>query len=291
MQAGIVGIYAESHPLFAEIPIEMIQGQAKVFGQEHTLPSVGFRAINGTYTANEGQVERVTDPLAIMGGKLTIDRFLTATGGEGLAASRIRMQLKNGAHYFAHSAIKGDQATSASQFNGLQARATSSTQKLANGATANGTPLSLAKLDSAISNVMDPTHIFMSVAMRDRMSAAMRSPTISGNINMTTDQFGKSVMTYNGLKIIAIGGAAHAYDTLPFTEAASSGTSTATSVYVVSVGLDGFHAIAHSMPTVRALADTGETDNWMLDWYVGTCLERPNAVCRLWTISDAAVTA
>ncbi len=164
-------------------------------------------------------------------------------------------------------------------------------QKLANGATANGTPLSLAKLDSAISSVMEPTHIVMSVAMRDRMSAAMRSNTISGNIQMKTDEFGKSVMTYNGLKIIPVGGAAHVYDTLPFTEAASSGTSTATSIYVVSMGLDGFHGIAHSMPTVRALADTGETDSWMLDWYVGTCLERPNAVCRLWTISDAAVTA
>lgn len=233
----------------------------------------------------------MTEPLFIMGGKLTIDRFLTATGGPNVASSRIAMQLKHGAHYFAHSVVKGDNASNTAQFNGLQARALSSTQLLAAGSTSGGTALSLAKLDEAISRVMNPTHLIMSSSMLNRMSAAARSSSIGGNINFTVDQFGNRIGTYAGLTIIPIGGAGHYYDTLPFTEAATSGSSTASSIYAVSMTLDGFHGIMNSIPTARMLPDGGETDSWMLDWYVGTCLERPNAICRLYSIADAAVTA
>ena len=80
---------------------------------------------------------------------------------------------------------------------------------------------------------------------------------------------------------------------LPFTEAATSGTATATSIYVVSIGGDGLTGIQNGGVDVRDLGElqTAPVYRTRVEWFTGLAIFNGRAVTRLWSIADAAVTA
>lgn len=289
---AIVTLFPQSSDILMTLPFEGIEGNAMRYNREETLPGIGFRGVNEAYTESTGVLNPVTEPLVIAGGDLDVDKFIVKTMGADQRSVQEAMKVKALALRWTETFIKGDNATEPREFDGLQTRLTGS-QKIAAGSTANGTPLSLAKLDEAIDAVDNPTHLIMNKAMRRRLTAAARTTTVGGYITYDKDAFGRPVMQYNDLPILIADQDETGTDILPFSEAATSGTATATSIYVVSFREGMMTGIQSGNPDVIDLGEleTKPVYRTRVEWYNGIAVFHPRAAARLWSISDAAVTA
>lgn len=292
LRSGIIELYAGSSDILGVLPFENIQGNALKYNREANLPGVGFRGVNEAYTASTGVLNPITEPLVIAGGDLDVDRFIIQTMGAGQRARHEAMKVRALALSFTRKFLKGDQTSDPREFDGLQTRVVGN-QLIAAGSTANGTPLSLSKLDEAIDQTLNPTHLIMNKSMARKLTVAARTASVGGNISYTVDQFGKRVMEYNGLPIITVDLDGDGVSILPFTEAATSGTATATSIYVVSIGGDGLTGLQNGGVSVRDLGElqTAPVYRTRVEWFTGLAVFNGRAVTRLWSISDAAITA
>lgn len=89
-----------------------------------TLPSVGFRKINGAYSESTGTIEEVQETLALLGGDIYIDRVLAKAPGVGQnpLGLQVSMKAKAVAFQFNDTFINGDQASNPDSFEGLKKR-------------------------------------------------------------------------------------------------------------------------------------------------------------------------
>lgn len=292
VQSGIIELYAQNSDILRTLPFNNISGNALRYNREETLPGVGFRGVNEAYSEDVGVINPVTEPLVIAGGDLDVDKFILTTMGAEQRSVREAMKVKALAHRWTKAFLKGDNATEPREFDGLQIRLTGS-QKIAAGSTANGSALSLAKLDELIDAVDNPTHLIMNRTMRRRLSAAARLYTVGGFLTYGLDEFGRQVASYNGLPILVVDQDSTGTDILAFDEAASSGTATATSIYCVSFGDGMFSGIQSGGVMVTDLGelDTKPVVRTRVEWYSGIALFHAKAAARLWTIGDLAVVA
>lgn len=291
IRSAIIELYAGSSDILRVLPFENIAGNALSYNREANLPGVGFRGVNEAYTASTGVLNPMVEPLVIAGGDLDVDNFIIKTMGEGIRARHESMKVRSLALAYTRKFIKGDQGSEPREFDGLQTRIVGN-QLIAAGATANGTPLSLGKLDEAIDQTLNPTHLLMNKGMARRLTAAARAG-LGGDISFAQDEFGKRVSIYNGLPILTVDLDGDGVSILPFTEAATSGTATATSIYVLSLGADGVTGIQNGGMDVRDLGELQTAPVWRtrVEWFTGIAAFNGRAATRLWSISDAAVVA
>jgi hypothetical protein len=289
---AIIELYAKSSDVLMSMPFDTIAGNALQYNLEETLPGISFRGVNEAFTEDAGVIIPVTENLSIAGGDLDVDRFIIETMGANQRSVREAMKVKSLALTYTKKFIKGDNSSDPREFDGLQTRLTGS-QKIAAGSTANGTPLSLAKLDEAIDAVDSPTHLLMNKAMRRRLTVAARTTTVGGYVTYTTDAFGRKLMQYNDLPILIADQDSTGTDIMGFTEAATSGTATGTSIYVLSLGSGMLSGIQNGGISVRDLGELDAKPVWRtrVEWFTGLTVMHPKAAARLWSISDAAVTA
>jgi hypothetical protein len=288
--SAIIELYAQSSDIMAALPFMNIQGNALKYNREEALPGIGFRGVNGSYTPSTGIINPVTENLFIAGGELDVDKFIVDTMGANQRSVQEAMKIKALAGRWTKEFIKGDNETDVSVFSGLQARI-QGTQLIAAGSTANGSALSLAKLDELIDSVDDPTHLIMNKSMRRRLTAAARNPSVSGYITYDKDAFGRPVAKYNDLPILIADKDNEYNDILPFTEAASSGTATATSIYCVSLGEGAVTGIQNGGIDARDLGElqTKPALRTRVEWYAGMAVMKGRSAARLWSIGDLAV--
>lgn len=291
-RAAIIELFAQGSDLLRVLPFDTIAGNALQYNREETLPGIGFRGVNEAYTESTGIINPLTEPLVIAGGDLDVDIFILETMGQDQRAVQEAMKTKALALRWSQAIIKGDSSVDPRVFDGLQLRLTG-TQKVQAGTTANGTALSLAVLDQAIDACDNPTHLIMNKTMRRRLSAAARTTTIGGFITYGKDEFGRQITMYNDLPILVIEQDNAGNEILPFTEAATSGTATATSIYVASLGEGRLQGIQSGVMSVRDLGEiqTQPVKRTRVEWYAGIALFHPRAAVRLWSIADAAVVA
>lgn len=292
IEAAIVEMFPQNSDILTALPFNNIQGSAMRYNREETLPGVGFRGVNEAYSESTGVLNPQVEPLVIAGGDLDVDKFILETMGQSQRAVQEAMKVKALARRWDETFIKGDNASEPREFDGLQARLVGS-QKIAAGSTANGTALSLAKLDELIDAVENPTHLIMNKAMRRRLSAAARSQTVGGYITYEQGAFGRRVTRYNDLPILIADQDETGTDILGFNEAATSGTATATSIYCVSFTEGMMTGIQSSMMMVTDLGEleTKPVKRTRVEWYTGIAIFHARAAARLWSIADAAVTA
>lgn len=292
LTAGVIQVFLESHPIMERLVFEnTVKGW--LYAQEGTLPGIAFRGVNESYTESAGVVNPAFDPLVIAGGDIDVDNYIIRNHGPQVRASHVAMKLKALAHTIAHKIVKGDQASDPREFYGLQARLTGN-QKISAGSTSGGTALSLAKLDQLIGAVDGANMLIMSQAMKRRLATASRNSSIGGQIQMTLNQFGQMITTYNGIPIIEADPNGALYASLAFDEAASSGSATGTSIYAVNMSPGMCFMIQN--PSGMIAKDLGEQDSkpvsrTRLEWDIGLVLAHPRAAARLWSIGDLAVTA
>lgn len=289
---AIVELFPRSSDILMALPIENIAGNALSYNLEETLPGISFRGVNEAFTEDAGVINPVTETLSIAGGDLDVDRFIVQTMGAGQRSVREAMKVKALALTYTKKFIKGSNQSDPREFDGLQSRLTGS-QKIAAGSTANGSALSLAKLDELIDAVDNPTHLIMNKAMRRRLTVAARTSTVGGYVTYSTDAFGRKLMQYNDLPILIVDQDSTGTDIMGFTEASSSGTATSTSIYCVSLQAGMLSGIQNGPIDVRDLGelDTKPVYRTRVEWFTGLSLMHPKAAARLWSIGDLAVTA
>lgn len=292
VRSAIIEMFAENSELLRVMPFETISGAALRGVREETLPDASFRGVNEAYTSSTGKLSPVVEPLTIAGGDLDVDTFIVRTMGANQRSIQERMQVKAIAHRITKAFLKGDNASDAREPDGLQARLTGS-QKISAGSTSGGTALSLLKLDELIDAVDQPTHLIMNRTMRRRLTAAARTYTIGGFITYSVDEFGRQVAMYNGLPILLVDQDNTGSDILQFTEAAYTGTATATSIYCASFTAGNLYGIQEGPMRVQDFGELQSEPKFRtrVEWYPGLFMGGARAAARLYSIADGAVTA
>jgi hypothetical protein len=292
VQQAVIETFAMSTDLLAVLPFQEIPGRSLTYNQEETLPGVAFRSVNGSYPESTGIVNPIVEQLVIAGGDMDVDKFIDKTMGAGHRSVQEALKIKASGHEISHKFIKGDSASNANEFDGLQTRLTGA-QVIDNGAGSGGTALSLSKLDELIDAVDDPTHLFMSKAMRRWLTAAARNSGVGGYITYDVDAFGRRIAMYGDLPILIADGNGDVNASLGFNEAAASGGATATSIYAMSLGDGMLTGIQNGGIDVQDLGELQEkpTLRTRVEWYMALAAWHPRAAGRLRYISNAAVTA
>lgn len=289
---GIIEIYSGSSDILANLPFQGIQGNALKYNREANYPGVGFRGVNEAYTPSVGVLNPQVETLVIAGGELDVDKFIVDTMGAQQRSVQEAMKVRALSLAWTNKFINGNNSTDPREFDGLEKRCVGN-QVIDAGSTANGAALSLAKLDQAIDQTLNPTHLIMSKAMARKFAAAGRTTSVSGYVQYVPDELGRRIMQYNGLPILTVDLDNNGNSILGFDEAAASGTDTATSIYIVSMGADGLTGIQNGGINVR---DLGELQDQPLmrtrvEWYNGIAVFNGRAVTRLRYIGDLAIVA
>lgn len=284
-KAGVLAKFAESSEILRVLGFLGINGNSLKYNVEETLPGIGFRGVNGSYTESTGIINPKTESLVIAGGDLDVDKFIVDTMGASQRTVHEAMKIKALALAWTKTFIKGDSETNPLEFDGLQKRLQGDSV-IANHAT--GAGLSLAKLDEAIDAVDGANAILMSKAMRRRLTVAARTQAVGGNITYTIDQFGRQVAMYNDLPILIVDKDNENNDILGFSEANST-----TSIYVVAFGDGQVQGLENGGMSVRDMGEleTKPSLRTRIEWYSGFGVFAPRSAARLKNITDAAVTA
>lgn len=284
-RAGIMMKFAETSDILRVLPFTGINGNSLKYNVEETLPGIGFRGVNESYTESTGIINPKTESLAIAGGDLDVDKFIVDTMGTDQRAIHEAMKVKALALSWTKTFIKGDNESDPREFDGLQVRLTGDAL-INNHAT--GAGLSLAKLDEAIDAVDGATHILMSKAMRRRLTVAARTQAVGGNISYMIDEFGRQVTKYNDIPILIVDKDNTNTDILGFTEANST-----TSIYVVNFSEGSVNGLENGGMDVRDLGEleTKPAYRTRIEWFSCFGVFAPRTAARLNNITDAAVTA
>lgn len=292
IQSAVIEMYAGSSAVLNVLPFRDIQGNALTYNEEIALPGVGFRGVNEAYVPSVGVVNPRTESLVIAGGEVDVDRVITKTMGEDIRSTHEGMKIRSLGLAWTRKFIKGDHLTNPREFDGLQTRIVGN-QLISAGTTSGGAALSLAALDEAISNTLNPTHIIVDRRLGLKFSAAARNASVGGYITWAPNEFGKRIMFYGDLPILTLDLDNDQSSILPFTETSYTGADTSTSLYVVSVGPTGLTGIQNGTMEVEDLGilQTQPVFRTRIEWLNGIAIFNGRAVTRLRHIGNLAIVA
>ena len=251
--------------------------------QLKTPSTAAVRAINREYTAGEAKRQEKTAKAVIMGGSFEVDRVLQNTSGAvDELVFQAQQKIKATTNYFHNLVINGCAASSgagyvAGTFDGLR--------KLLDGTSNNFTTdidLSDAtKLDSNSNAFIDQLDQLVHAIDGDASMLLMNSDMLlkvraaarrAGYYERTKDDFGRVVETFAGIPLLDCGKYYNGTSSVDAIGTSTPSTSAAgtSSIYAVSIGLDGFHGISPTgtgvinsyMPDMKApgAVKTGEVE-------------------------------
>lgn len=234
-------------------------GSNMVYGYQRleTPSTAGTRQINAEYTANEAKRTKQTASPVILGGAFELDRVIINTSGAiDEMDFQIKQKTKAGANYFHNLVINGCAAATGAgyvtgTFDGLR--------KILDGkSTAMDTTVDIstsALLDSNYNALLDeldtfiallaakPDMLLLNSKMLTKVKSAARR---AGYYDRSTDGFGRTVETYNGIRLMDCGqyyNGSTTEDVVKVSTPSSSAYGT-TDIYAVKLGLDAFHGIS-----------------------------------------------
>lgn len=295
LQRGVIETFVQESTILDRLPLLGIEGNAYAYNSEATLPGTEFRAVNSAYTESTGTVAQSTVGLVILGGDADVDRFIVQTRGNlnDQRAIQTRLKVKSAVYKFQDTFFNGSTGTDANSFNGLKT-SLSGGQVISMGT--NGAAIQtddstrhafFDKLDELIAaatfNGRGPDALYMNDLIKGKFVSAARRMTIA---TTTQDNFGKQVMTYNGIPILDPGYTAAGARILPQTETQGS-SSVASSVYAVRFGEDESDGATTGVTNGGIqVRDLGEVDDkpvyrTRIEFYCGMALFGTKAAARL----------
>lgn len=270
---GVVETIIQQSPFLEQLPWMTFAGNALQKKVEGTLPSVGFRQVNATYTKSHGSDDVEFWGVAIMGGEYGVDNFEVdvVANEQDLEADQISKLAKATSMRFDYEVINGTGGTTG--FKGLKQLVTDGKGTLV---TQSAGALTLAKLDEVIDSFRNhprPDAFMVNRTHRRKITNLART-TVTGVslIDVGTDVFGRKVNMYDDvpLRILedGINGSGTIGALLPFTEASST-----SSIYAVKYGKDqvcGLMGKGGSL-TVKRFGELESAPQRMgrLEWYPG----------------------
>lgn len=270
----------------------------------NTLPSTGFRKINGVYTASEGTYDQVWESVYAFGGKISWDRAfeLVTDPVRDPVADQVEMKLKSLALTFNHNFINGDHATDADGFEGLKKRISlmpSRQTVYPKGAGSTSAPLDptasaanarafIGAFDKAMKycNGDQCNAIFMNENSYLGFSEALRYASAAGLglLDVTKDSFERRIVTYRGVPFIDVGlKSDQTTEIITDTETDGTGGSIATSYYFVSYDpLEGVSGIQlKDMDVLEDVSGGPTAPAKVVDWFCGLASWGKSGIVRL----------
>lgn len=225
--------------------------------QLKTPSTAAVRTINTEYTANEAKREKKTTNAIIMGGSFQVDRVLQNTSGAvDELAFQAEQKIKATANYFHYCVINGISANTGAgyevkTFDGLRKLLAGTSNEI----TSTVSLTTAAELDSNANAFLDeldsfltvldgtPSMLMMNAKMLNRVRGVARR---AGYYERTKDDFGRYVETYNGIPLVDAGKYYNGTASVDAVadEAATTSTAGTSSIYAITLGLDGFHGIS-----------------------------------------------
>lgn len=200
--------------------------------------TAAIRTINTEYTPNEAKREEKTAKAEIMGGSFEVDRVLQNTSGAvDELAFQAEQKIKATANEFHNRAINSESGLKVA-LTGTENEFTSEVDLSTSALVEENTQAFLDELDKVIASVDGANMILMNGGMLTKVKGVARR---AGYYTRTENAFGKGVDNYNDIPFVNVGGyydGSKTVDVIPTTEAGT------TDIYVVSLGLDGFHGIS-----------------------------------------------
>ena len=255
LQMGVIDEFAKSNFLFNNLTFDDVVsptggGATLTYGYTRliTQPTAAFRSINNEYNPQEVTKQRYTTDLKVFGGSFQVDRIIANMGGIVEEVTlQVQQKAKAASALFNDTVINGDSAVDANAFDGLEkALAGSSTEYIPAGAIDLSTSalvdanyaVFLDQLDEFLMGLDGaPSFIGGNIKLIAKIRACARR---AGTYQITKDNFGHNVESYNGIPLIDFGAKAGS-NTPVVSTAAGTGE---TSLYVARLGLDGFHAVS-----------------------------------------------
>lgn len=294
LQRGVIETFIIESVVLDRIPFLEIEGNAYAYNMEASLPGVEFRAVNAAYAESTGTINQATESLVILGGDADVDKFIVQTRGNlnDQRAIQTRMKIKAATYKYQDAFINGDTGVDANSFDGLKKRVTGG-NVIASGT--NGLPILgttdadkfafFDKLDEMISKVgaPGPDALYMNRNILQKMKSSARRLTL---YDQTTDSFGKTIATYNGIPLLDIGSKADGTLIIPQNEVQGS-SSNASSIYAVRFGQDESDGGVTGLTNGGVQAyDLGEIDakpvfRTRLEFYCGLAVFGGSASARL----------
>ncbi len=302
LQRGVIETFVQESPLLGRIPLLSIEGNAYTYNQEGTLPGVEFRAVNAAYAESTGTVNPKSESLVILGGDADVDTFIVQTRGNlnDQRATQTRLKVKAASYKYQDSFVNGDVATDANGFDGLKKRLTgaqvinaSATKLPVVGTSDEARHAFFDKVDELLAALDgEADALFMNAAIQAKFRSSARRV---GGWDMSRDEFGRGVETYNGVPLLNIGKTAVGGEIVPTTEPSGGGTPTndTSSIYAVRFGQDegdgGVTGLTNGGVQVK---DLGEIDSkpvmrTRIEFFCGLAVFGGRAAARLRFVENA----
>lgn len=236
------------------IPFRSVGGLQVSGRRLNALPSGSFRAIGGSYTADEASTVGIKETMSILGGDIEIDKVLvgnTDTDEDPLALN-MQAKAKAVAGTFTDAFINGDKTVNVDSFEGLKVRVSNMPARmsvdLAQATDSLKVLASTGNIDLWLDGIRkamkysQATHVIMNENSFLGVEAALRR---SGHLNTITDAHDRMWTTLLGLPIIEVGlQTDQSTEIITDTEDPGDGGNDATSFYFVNFNtVDGLHGI------------------------------------------------
>jgi len=290
----LIEMFATSSDVMGAIPFDGLTGPVYEGFRQASLPTVGFRGINETSTTGVGTIAPFQEASYIIDHDLDVDRAIVDRYGETRRAREETMAMAAAGRLWIDTFTKGDNTSNPRVFDGIQRRSRLYNRAISNNAASGGGALSLLKLDQAIANTNQPTHIIADFATMPLWIQAARTQSLTGFVVQSWDDIGKPKLSYAGLPILWGYQKDDHAAMLPFSEVGSGGgAAQCTSFYVVSFrdgGLKGIQLKPMSFND-KGLLENGITYRTHMSWDVGLVDEHKYCLTRLSSITNAAFVA
>ncbi len=301
IERGVVKTLVEETPIARVVPFKEITGPAYQWHQEQTLPSVGTRAIGGSYTSSKGShIPKMRD-LKIMGGSVEIDQFILATQGTQMAEPEKVKQYRLWAVAMSRSLdnffFNGDDDTNPNDPRGLKkiiAEELASTQNIMQ--VTGGGQLTLAKFHQAVDTTVGAPgtlHAFMNRKLWRKLGDLIDAQTGAQRIEVGKDKFNMPSFSYQGVQLHIMERKEDGTTVLDFNEDPGDSTSDTASLYILSLNEDnGVHGITAGGMLTPKMTDYGiiipPNHLGFGEWYYNFVVKHPRAATRLYGILEPA---
>lgn len=282
-EAGVIEELIDRDDLFAVLPFKKINGKAYSYTREDTIDRPQWIS-PVTDTVPEGAAT-FTDEIArlhVLAGDVDVDKFLDGTMSDlnSQWGQQMGAKIKGIAQEFRETTILGDNGANNKQPDGLPQMIPAA--MTITGPGANGDVINLALMDELEDMVLNGVDAFMMNRKMLRSFKEMVRQAAGGNMSdmLMLENFGRPVMTHNGLPIIV-------NDYIPDDEVKGTATN-CTSIYALRLNeVDGFHGI-YGGPGAGGIVveDIGTVQNkdatrTRVKWYVGFALKSTKSCARL----------
>lgn len=281
MRKGLVQQITNESIFLPMLKFVSVDGFTYRYNRQTTLGGIAFRGLNEGYTADQGVVNPQNENLAILGGEVQTDRQIVNKQGDIARANAIAAKVKKAGLFFDRYVIKGDPANNGKEFYGMNPRLTGN--QVISIAT-NGGPLTLAKLDLALDQVVGTNNqkqIVCNKNVRRQISALIRAA--AGGATMM--EIPGQVAEYDGAKIQVLDEDGDESAILAFDETQGSSNVTS-SLYVIRPGsdTDGEYVQGLIGSQMMEHVQVGLLGTYFLDIIeanLGLAVFHPRAACRV----------